>query len=120
MMASRILEFTQCEKDHSDFTIASRIDVYDENNTPASQTTFQESEVFTLIPYTESGSWNYTWEALHTDGDTISASGNIFPGNTLSLGQWGITMTVLDGNKPVSNAHITLVIIPDDANNTHY
>lgn len=122
IMASRILEYTQCEPDTSHFKIASRIDIHDQNNTLTDRTIFRESEPFTLVPYTDTGSWTYSWKALHATGDTIHDRETIFSGSTLSVGQWGITMTVWDNDTPVSESQITLVIIPDtqDEDDSHH
>ena len=63
MMASKILEYTQCSTESKKNTHASYIEIQDKNNTPTSQTVFNEGENFSLIPVTENGNWNYSWTA---------------------------------------------------------
>ena len=98
IMAARILRYTQCQVVWSTNSAPAAIWVKDASGNIVQKSGFASGEVFTLVPITPSGNWDFGWKATNmSNGNTLSGSGNSFPGSKFgNNGNWFVTLDVID------------------------
>ena len=82
---------------------------------------FASGEVFSLVPVTPSGNWDFGWKATNmSNGNTLSGSGNSFPGSKFgNSGNWFVTLDVIDpATKKVVSQPTTTISIGGNTTNT--
>lgn len=104
-MAARILRYTQCQTDTLTNTIEAEIGVRDTNKKLIQKSNFSSWEIFSLVPITSTGSWNYNWIVKNPNtGETLQYSGSTLPSSKLIPGTWVINLQVID---PIKNTIIS-------------
>ena len=98
IMAARILRYTQCQVVWSTNSAPAAIWVKDASGNIVQKSGFASGEVFTLVPITPNGNWDFGWKATNmSNGNTLSGSGNSFPGSKFgNNGNWFVTLDVID------------------------
>jgi PKD repeat protein len=105
IMAARILRYTQCQIDTIDNTIEAAIGIRDTNQKLIQKSNFNPWEIFSLVPITTSGNWNYNWIARNPNTwEIIELSGSLLPSSKLSEWVWIINLQVID---PVTNTVVS-------------
>ena len=96
-MAARILRYTMCPSSDIDNTTASQIAVRDAGGSLIEKSSFGSGDIFSLVPITSSGSWNYSWTATDPlTGKVVTGSGSSLPGSRLGSGYWIVRLDVID------------------------
>lgn len=96
-MAAKILAYTQCNLSNITNSVEAAIGIKDTNGIYVTKTSFKKDEIFTLVPITSTGAWNYAWKAINPfTGEELSGSGNAFPSTDFSEGTWIVTLDVID------------------------
>jgi hypothetical protein len=113
LMAAKILDYTQCPKPNTENSVEWAIRIVDENDTLIPKSSFLKSEYFDLIPETSTGTWSYSWKAVHIENKKeLSGTGYRLSGSLFDLWPWIVTLSITDPNtrKVVSQPQATLMI----------
>lgn len=78
-------------------TIEAAIGIRNGDGQLTPQNSFPKWAIFSLIPITGNGSWNYSWHATNPfTGQVLTGSGFILPGSIFGAGDWKVTLDVIN------------------------
>jgi len=112
-MAERILRYTQCNTNPTNYTVPSTIVIKDYKGNITQSNTIPLGYTGTLSVSTSTGTWDHLWTLRNTTtGETLSGTSSTYPLGTLSCGTWINTVEIIDPatKQVVSTASNTITI----------